>query len=64
MFICICAFIYNLVMKNPIENDLSDIELQKLNIKLTNIDKVVHRYFRMKRKRILRKSISWIVKLR
>jgi len=51
-------------MKNPIKNDLSDIELQKLNIKLTNIDKAVHRYFRMKRKRILRKSIRWIVKLR
>ncbi len=45
-------------------DDMSDIQIKRLNKKIENIDKVVKRYLKMKRNRMIRKSISWIVKLK
>ena len=50
-------------MKIPTD-DMSDIEIKRLNKKIENIDRVVKRYLKMKRNRIIRKSIKWIVKLK
>jgi hypothetical protein len=45
-------------------DDMSDIEIKRLNKKIENIDKVVKRYLKMKRNRMIKKSINWIVKLK